>query len=350
MHVLVIGSSRDQKGGVETFCERANKALEATGRYDITWVRTNTAYMNLHRLPAMLDSIWRVITCPRPDCVWLQYSSILDLGYLAICKALGRKVLVTPHLGSNWRSQLNPRLKVISGTLLKLADRLALLSRTQETEIALPARVPRGYIRTFLPGLIWETPLAPLTGGEPDALRIVHAGRLSEGKGTHLIIDVCARLKAAGVPFTAKIAGGAADDFMARLRTGIAQHGLEDQVVLTGALPNAELLTLLKASDVLVHLSKIDSYPLIVLESIAYGMFPVCLDLAGARDMVTSFTGKVVSAADPVAETADFLAAQTPGSLREQGRRAAVQVRDYYRWDACAAALEDAIGATVARR
>jgi glycosyltransferase involved in cell wall biosynthesis len=347
MHLLVIGSSRDQKGGVETFCERAKEALEATGRYEITWVRTNTAYMNLRRLPAMLDSVGRVIACRRPDCVWLQYSSILDLVYLALCKAMGRKVLVTPHLGSNWRSQLNPVLKSISGTLLKLADRLALLSRTQQEEIALPANVPRGFIRTFLPGLIWAQPLAALTGGEPDALRIVHAGRLSEGKGSHLVIEVCAQLKARGVPFTASIAGGASEEFMGQLKGLIAQHGLQDRVVLTGVLANADLLKLLMASDVLVHLSKIDSYPLIVLESMAYGMFPVCLDLAGARDMVTSFTGKVVGAADPAGETAAFLASQSPAGLRAAGRQAAQQVRDHYRWDACAAALEQAIGATV---
>src|SRR5262249_28718294 len=159
-------------------------------------------------------------------------------------------------------------------------------------------RVPRGLIRTFLPAAIWARELQPASrGGE---LQLIHAGRLSEGKGTFLFVDVCARLKAAGIPFRAKIAGGASEEFMARLAETIAAQGLQDQVITTGLLDNAALLDLLQSCDVLVHLSKIDSYPLIVLESIAYGVFPVCLDLAGARDMVTSYTGQVVDAAEPV--------------------------------------------------
>ena len=125
----------------------------------------------------------------------------------------------------------------------------------------------------------------------------------------------------------------------------IAERRLEDRVSVLGRVPEDELLDHLRGSDILVHPSLIDSYPLIVLEAMACSMLPVCIELAGARDMIETYGGHVVSRADAVAEAAEWLAAQDLADIRKRGRAAAERVRADYAWDRCAGALETALKA-----
>ena len=261
MRVLMLGGSHANPGGVEAFCQRSREALHRRGEWEAVHISTESAHLRpstsggfLRGLRA-LTKYWR----QRPDCVWLSYVNLPDLAYLVVAKALGMRILVTPHLGSNWRSQKNPLLRALSGGLLRLADRLALISRTQELEIALPAAVPRADIRNFLP----ESLLLSAIAGERDSpeLRLIHSGRLSEGKGTFMLIEVCALLRDRGVPFSTTITGGADAETLARLHELIADRGVEDQVVVLGRIPELQLLDEMRRSDVLVHLSTIDCVP-----------------------------------------------------------------------------------------
>ncbi|MFT8246079.1 glycosyltransferase family 4 protein [Roseomonas sp. BN140053] len=349
MHLLILGGSSDHPGGVEAFCERSAEALGRSGEWRINRIPTGTAFLTLRRLPVLLGGLASLFRYrrQRPDVVWLQYVNLPDLCYLAFAKLLGLRVMVTPHLGSNWRSQSNPALRALSGWLLGFADRLALISPTQEREINLPAALPRSLIRNFLPAAVLGSVL-PDEGSAPPVLQLIHSGRLSEGKGTFLFVEVCEQLRASGVPFFARITGGADETTSARLHAMIAERDLGDQVAVLGRVPEAVLLDLLQRSDILIHLSRIDSYPLIVLEAMACSMLPVCMELAGARDMVETYDGQVVSTSGAVEEAASFLARQDLADLRRRGRIAAAKVRADYNWDRCAGALAAALRACVA--
>ncbi|VWX61098.1 conserved hypothetical protein [Burkholderiales bacterium 8X] len=349
MHLLILGGSLDHLGGVEAFCERSMQALAARHPdWRMTRIPTSSAYLSFRRLPGYLRGLAALVRYrfQRPDCVWLQYVNLPDLGYLIVAKLLGLRVMVTPHLGSNWRSQSSPVLRWLSGSILKGANRLALISKTQELEINLPPAVPRSSIRNFLPAelLAGDAPAANADDAPP-ALRLIHSGRLSEGKGTFLFVDVCAGLKARGVPFEAQITGGADVATYAKLDAMIKSAGLTREVVVRGRVSDAELLERLRASDVLVHLSKIDSYPLIVLEAMTCSMLPVCMELAGARDMIKTYDGHVVSSAGAVEEAVEFLASLNLDEARRRGEKAAVRVREDYSWERCAGALETALKA-----
>jgi glycosyltransferase involved in cell wall biosynthesis len=350
MRVLMLGGSHANPGGVEAFCERSSEALHRRDRWRAVRIPTETAYLRPSTLGGFLRGLgaltryWR----QQPDCVWLQYVSLPDLAYLIVAKVLRMRILVTPHLGSNWRSQRNPHLRALSGGLLRFADRLALISRTQEQEIALPARVPRSDIRNFLPESLLMSPLASET--DSPELRLIHSGRLSEGKGTFLLIEVCALLRDRGVAFSTTITGGADEETFAGIHKLIADHGLEERVDVLGRIPEQQLLDEMRRSDVLVHLSKIDSYPLVVLEALACSTFPLCMELAGARDMIERYAGHVVPQDGAVEATAAFLAAADPRDMRRQAREAALRVRDDYSWDNCGAALEAGLDATVGAR
>lgn len=348
MHVLILGGSPRHPGGLEAFCERAVSALERHRDWRVTLLPTETAFLTARGLPAFLAALRRFVRHrdrgQRPDCVWLQYVNLPDLAYLALARLLGLRVVVTPHLGSAWRSQSQPVLRAISRRLLGLADRFALLSKTQELEIALPGHVPRSMIRTFLPAAALEG-APPASERRPATLALLHSARLSEGKGTFLFVEVCERLRDAGVPFEARIAGGADAATATRLEATIREKGLADRIAVLGRKPVGELLEIMRTSDVLVHLSRVDSYPLIVLEALASGMLPVCLDLPGARDMVESYDGYVVGHDHPVDGTTALLRELDLADGRRRARAASARVRADYAWDRCIAAVEAALSA-----
>ena len=346
MRLLILGGSPAHTGGVETFCDRAGAALRRHNpQADITRIPTGTAYLSLSKLPLVLRGLTSLARqrARGRGIVWLQYVNLPDLGYLLAARMLGFKVIVTPHLGKDWRSERIPALRGLSHLLLCLADRIALLARTQEEEIALPTRVPRSMIRTFLPAEVLE----PRPPSERDAgpLRLVHASRLSEAKGSFLVIDVCAKLRDAGVPFSARIIGSADAETQARLEAMIAERQLTRDVELVGWTPPSALIDQLREADVLIHLSRVDSYPLIVLEALASGMVPVAMDLAGARDMIETYDGAIVGTQSPVDDAAAYLMRVSPADLRRRGAREADRVRSDFAWGEAAALLDGVLRA-----
>lgn len=350
MHLLILGGSPSHPGGVEAFSERATIALKKRGAYRVVHKPTGTNYMNLARLPGLAKGIMALFRYRRekPDLVWIQYTNIMDLVYVVSAKAFGFHVMVTPHLGLNWRSQRNTLLRKLSTLMLSCADGLALISRTQEKELTLPPSVPKHYIRNFLSSGILAVPVpdAPDTAKE---MQLVHSARLSAGKGTFDFIDVCAALKSAGIPFHARLTGHGDSETMATVAELIAKNELEGHVEVLGRISDSDLIEVLRKSDVLVHLSRIDSYPLIILESLMCSAFPVVLDLAGARDMVETYDGHIVGPDAPARDAAAFLIGSDIAALRARAIQGAHRVGNDYSEANCVRALENAITSTVGK-
>ena len=348
MRILILGGSAGQRGGVEAFCARAKQAIEQLSSSAVEQQNTDTAFLSLRKLPGIARGFYRLAQHrrQRPDCVWLQYSNLPDLFYLPWAKLLGFKVLVTPHLGANWRSQANPMLRTLSQRLLGLSDRLGLLSHTQETELSFPPNVPRSYLRTFLAACVISGEPAPRRP-EQKPLRLAHVSRLSEGKGTFHFVEVCRLLRDRGVPFTATIAGGADHATLQRLEASIEASGLASHIEMVGSLAEPDYARLLAATDILVHLSTVDSYPLIVIEAIACAAFPICIDLPGAAYMVGTYAGHVVREQNCVEATADFITRTPLAELRGEMEKTMRHARADYGWPACVASLDSVVRETV---
>ncbi len=340
----MLGGSSAHTGGVEAFCDRASAALARDGHWQVTRIMTSSAYLSLGTLALYLRGIAALIgqRRDRPDCIWLHYVNLPDLAYLIVARLLGMRVMVTPHLGSNWKSQSSPVLRRLSGWALRHASRFALLSATQEGELNLPASVPRSRIITFLPAEMLAARPDPLAK-DPAQLRLIHASRLSEGKGSFLVVDVCAALRDAGLVFSAEIVGPADAVTNAALHDRIARHQLADHVTVPGPKSMPQMVVALQRSDVLIHLSRIDSYPLIVLEAMACGVVPVCLDLAGARSMVATYDGHVVGPERPVEDTAEWIAGLVIADIRRRGNDISQRVRADFDWSQCLQALDAAL-------
>lgn len=345
--MLVLGGSLHHRGGLEGFCERASEAVNAAADgWVAEWQPTDTAYLTPKLLPRAAGRLKQLLGARRAgvDLIWLQWSTLADLVFLLEARALGVPVMVTPHLGANARLQRVPMLRRLCLALLSRANRIAMLFDGQQDEIALPDGVPRSTIRTFLPPATLATPVPARAG---TILRIIHAGRLSEGKGTFRTVELCAALRALGVQVSAQIIGRADEQSMGKLRAMIAAEQLDEAVTLVDWMAETDLVRSLGEADVLAHLSTLDSFPLIVMEALAMGAVPVVGEMAGARSMVSRYGGHVARGSS-AADAADWLAARPIASIRAAGREAAERVRADHRWAACAEQAIAAAEATLA--
>ena len=168
---------------------------------------------------------------------------------------------------------------------------------------------------------------------------VVAVGALIPRKGHDILIDTAARLP--GV--TLLIAGEGPEG--ARLDARIAAAGISDRVRLLGAVPHAELPCLLTAADVSALASASEGLANAWVESLACGTPIVVADAGGAREIVTSESGRVVERTSEAfaAAIADLLAdPPTPQTVRAAAAR--------FTWDANTAALYDHLAELVAKR
>lgn len=341
MTIILVGGTRSARGGVEMFCRRAERALSEFGSVDVETIDANSAHLRLDRLKSYLGSIFGYVSRLRrsnPD-IWVQYVNLPDLAYVFIARVLGKRVVVTPHLGLEWKSQKNKLLKRIGMALLGRRTRIAYLSSSQIAELSLDSQGELTEITTFLP----EAVLAEAERARPPRhLRLVHVARLSESKGSLLFLQVCRKLKASGRSFRAEVIGTGDPRFIAKLHEYARDHDL-NEVKFRGHVDEAGVVEALLKSDVLLHLSKLDSYPLIVLESLACGVYPVCLDLAGARNIIERYHGAIVSADDAVRDASRFLIDLDLGALREVSDHIRPRVVDDHSWKRCAMLAEAAV-------
>jgi glycosyltransferase involved in cell wall biosynthesis len=331
--MVVVGGSRHHPGGLEAFCERATTAINnhAPG-WSARWISTETAYFRTGLFGGVRDAWKEVSRLQNVDLVWLQWSTLLDLFFLWLAKRRGLKVLLTPHLGAGARLQRSAVLRRYCRRLLRRADRFGLLFAGQDQEIELPSDIPRSVVGTFLPPEAFgEAPL-PREGRE---LRLLHAGRLSEAKGSFRMIELCRQLQESGVPFSAMIVGRADADTARAIRETIETSGLAERIALHDWMDGDTLRRTLQESDVLVHLSLLDSFPLIVLEAQIAGVTAIVADMAGTSNMVRSYGGFVAPGGD-VAAAAHWLLKQKATSMRQSANDAASKVRHDYAWDVVA--------------
>lgn len=109
---------------------------------------------------------------------------------------------------------------------------------------------------------------------------LLSVGNLLEIKGHHLVIEAMAALP--GV--TAVIAGDG--PLRARLATLAREHGVGDRVRLLGNVPQAELVELYNAADVLVLASSREGMPNVVLESLACGTPVIATAVGGIPELL----------------------------------------------------------------
>jgi len=168
-------------------------------------------------------------------------------------------------------------------------------------------------------------------------LTLVSVARLERNKGLHDGLAALAALRdelPAGWRWL--LVGRGSEE--AALRAAIAEAGLAANVALVGALPDAEVQSLLAAADLALIPSRYEGSSLTALEALARGLPVVATAVGGLPDkVIPGETGFLAPTADPVALAATLRAALAARAvwlaLGAGGRRL---VAERFSWDALA--------------
>ena len=152
-----------------------------------------------------------------------------------------------------------------------------------------------------------------------DRLRIAYASLVTQYKGADVLVEALSLLHAAGIEFTATIAGGTFQpEFVEALKQFVESEGLQESVHFPGALSRQELIQLYKTHNVLVFPSRFEEpFGISQIEAMAAGLTLVTSGTGGAREIVAERgqDGLIFESENPF-ELADILSSLPTDSAR----------------------------------
>ena len=166
-------------------------------------------------------------------------------------------------------------------------------------------------------------------GIEPSSYFLTVA-RFQQHKGQHILIDAAARMANDHPQLKWVIAGRASgaeqEAYLQNVTLRIAQHGLQERVVLAGFVPDADMPALFRGAVSLVHPALTEGYGLVLLEAMAYGTPIIAAAASGPAEIIANEkNGLLVPTNDPAAlahaMTRLIDSPQLAEALRLQGSR-----------------------------
>jgi glycosyltransferase involved in cell wall biosynthesis len=150
-----------------------------------------------------------------------------------------------------------------------------------------------------------------------DPLRILNVGRLVPVKGQRMLVELAAGLRDRGIDAEVVIVGEGAE--RPALEALIREHGLEDRVLLRGALGQDAVPGELARADLFVMPSFAEGLPVSAMEAMAAGVPVVAPRFTGLPELVDDgVTGRLVTPArlDELVEAVAGLAVDPAGRER----------------------------------
>lgn len=115
------------------------------------------------------------------------------------------------------------------------------------------------------------------------SLDLLYIGRIEKNKGVDEIIGACKELKKRAFPFVLHIAGKEQtnDEYLPKMR-----RVLDDNFVYEGIVSGREKSELFKKCDVFMLPSYYEGLPMSLIESMSYGLIPVCTNVGSISTVV----------------------------------------------------------------
>lgn len=208
-------------------------------------------------------------------------TNVLPHAYLAIPQLREAGIATVGVLHSDDHFHRGLLRQFVNGAAAFRADAVVAVSRFLEQEVAalhapvVVRRIPYGV------------PFPDLQTRKPcQTLKLLYLGRLAEEQKrisavTHAMCAAATRF--AGVEGAIY---GEGPDREAVVRI-LAQGGAADSVRLGGRVDASDVMECLSGHDVLVLLSDYEGLPIVVMEAMACGVVPICLDMrSGVRELI----------------------------------------------------------------
>jgi glycosyltransferase involved in cell wall biosynthesis len=128
--------------------------------------------------------------------------------------------------------------------------------------------------------------IAPLAPGTDGVSRLLCVAAVTPRKGQHRLVEALATVS--DLPWSCVCVGSLTQDpeYVAHLRSLIAEHGLEDRLELAGAQSGAALDASYASADLMVLTSYAETYGMAVTEALARGIPVMATDVGGLPEAV----------------------------------------------------------------
>jgi len=205
-------------------------------------------------------------------------------------------------------------LQPINIALCRAADGITVLSAIERKALTRTYLAPRARLNTIGWG-IGATPSdgAQPHGWQPDWLTILCVGRIGAHKGQDWTLD---RLLAARARLPRELAArlrlvlvGRDEDGEAAMRARIAREGLDELVLLTGEVDDAELLRWYDHADLFVLFSHYEAFGLALVEALAHGLPAITHAVGATAEIAPDGAGAIVVPPFDAAAAEDALVA-----------------------------------------
>ncbi len=204
-----------------------------------------------------------------------------DAPFALLCKTFGHRLVIHQHNKgmSSWSSK--PFYKILYKWVYS-GSKVIILSWNLYPDIE--AVVNRDQV-LVCPNGIDNVPVSSKQGGEVPM--ILFMSNLLVSKGPFVLLDACAKLKAAGVAFRCTIAGDVTPEISREsMLFEIKQRCLSGDVNYVGPCYGSGKDELLRSADIFVHPTANDCFPLVLLEALRSGIPIVSTREGGIPDIV----------------------------------------------------------------
>jgi len=336
---ISIGGTQQNHGGVEVFMRRVAQLWPHTGLGSVVVMPSDSAVFKAPQgVFAGLRRWWRShrhnVRCIRQATasaqgrvtnVWYHYGNALDVLAIALLSLLpGIRLIVTPHCSLTWRHLANPCSRWVTRRILHRAQLLVVLSKEQLDFFSVEGAPPVARMRTLLPP---STALHPPFGERPKG-SLIFVGRVSAEKGIRDMIELLKILVAAREGFSLEIFGEAEPPMKDFLRDVTQREpALAAAIRVHGRVPAEDVLAQLGRHRYLLYLSRVDAFPLAVLEAVIAGAMPVVYELPGTAEIIERWGGIMAAPTDLPALARAILDIECEASLP---RLRSEQAAQYY--------------------
>lgn len=117
-----------------------------------------------------------------------------------------------------------------------------------------------------------------------EVARLLCVGRLCPAKGQHILLAACRILKDSGFSFSLTLVGDGSE--RGSLEKFCRELQLEDRVLFTGALGQAEVREQYQAADIFVLPSFAEGVPVVLMEAMAMGLPVVSTNITGIPELI----------------------------------------------------------------
>ncbi|MCB0918404.1 MAG: glycosyltransferase [Actinobacteria bacterium] len=212
-------------------------------------------------------------------------------------------LLVTEHYSAMLSSQkLGPRVKRLYRKALARSFRTLAVSSALRDKLL--SDFPDAHDRlSVVPNILANPPAAVASASGRPIRDWICVGAVIEGKRPSLVLESFARFAESAGDATLTFVG--AGEELPVVARRAQELGLTQRVTLTGALDPETTSRLIGQADVLVHLSRLETFSIVTAEAIAAGTPVIVADSGGPRDImdaeVAPLAGRLLGP-DPTAD------------------------------------------------